>query len=145
MTENLTKLPVKSILRKSSLTFIEHDDSDVQINLDTEKPTKIKVEQIQTPPKEYPGEEEDEKARRDDFEMKRKMNRHQEAMKVMLAKKLLSQEDNIEEERDINTEDEAVSDASEDALDNTQDDDYYYASADDTTDEPEKQQTNPAV
>lgn len=74
------------------------------------------------------------------------MNRHQEAMKVLLAKKLLSQEENIEEEPDINTEDETVSDASEDNLDQPQEDgnDYYYASADDTVDETE-QQTKSAV
>lgn len=73
------------------------------------------------------------------------MNRHQEAMKSQIAKKLLSQEEGIEEEGDVHTEDETVSDGSEDALDHTQDDnDYYYASADDVTDEPE-QQTNSAV
>ncbi|KFM64499.1 hypothetical protein X975_14158, partial [Stegodyphus mimosarum] len=74
------------------------------------------------------------------------MNRHQEAMKVQIAKKLLSQEENIEEELDINTEDETVSDASEDVLESTQDDDndYYYASADDVTDDAE-QQTNSSV
>lgn len=148
MTENLTKLPVKSILRKSSLTFIEHDDSEIQITLDSEKPTKVIVEPLQTPPKEYPGETDEEKARREEFELKRKMNRHQEAMKVQIAKKLLSQEENIEEEADINTEDETVSDGSEDALDNTrdgEDNDYYYASADDTTDGPEQQTTNSAM
>lgn len=146
MTENLTKLPVKSILRKSSLTFIEHDESEIQISLESEKPTKVIVEPLETPPKEYPGETEDEKARREEFELKRKMNRHQEAMKVQIAKKLLSQEENIEEEGDIHTEDDTVSDGSEDALDHTHDDDndYYYASADDTTEEPARQ-TNSAV
>lgn len=143
MTENLTKLPVKSILRKSSLTFIEHDDSDIQITLDTEKPTKVIVEPIETPPKEYPGETEEEKARRDEFELKRKMNRHQEAMKVAIAKKLLSQEENIEEELDLNTEDETVSDASEDALENADDNDYYYASND--TEDANEQKTKAAV
>ncbi|XP_042901774.1 uncharacterized protein [Parasteatoda tepidariorum] len=147
MTENLTKLPVKSILRKSSLTFIEHDDSEIQISLDMEKPTKVIVEPIETPPKEYPGETEEEKARREDFELKRKMNRHQEAMKVAIAKKLLSQEENIEEELDANTEDDA-SVASEDALESTRgedDNDYYYASADDITEDDIDQQTNSNV
>ncbi|XP_054722348.1 uncharacterized protein LOC129232132 [Uloborus diversus] len=141
MTENLTKLPVKSILRKSSLTFIEHDDSEVEITLETEKPTKVIVEPVQTPPKEYPGETEEEKARRQEFELKRKLNRAQEAMKVQIAKKLLSQEEGIEEEIDVPTEDETVSDASEDALENNreEDNDYYYASADDVTEDGESQ------
>ncbi|XP_055950539.1 uncharacterized protein LOC129984643 [Argiope bruennichi] len=143
MTENLTKLPVKSILRKSSLTFIEHDDSEIQLTLDSEKPTKVIVEPVETPPKEYPGETEEEKARREEFELKRKMNRHQEAMKVAIAKKLLSQEE-IEEELDLNTEDETVSDASEDALEKD-DNEYYYASTDDITEDATEQNTKSTV
>ena len=69
------------------------------------------------------------------------MNRHQEAMKVQIAKKLLSQEEGIEEEGDIHTEDDTVSDGS-DALDHTQDDEYY-ASADDTIDEPDEHTKSP--
>lgn len=73
------------------------------------------------------------------------MNRHQEAMKVQIAKKLLSQEEGIEEEGEVHTEDDTVSDGSEDALEHTQDDDndYYYASADDTIDEPEEHTKSP--
>lgn len=63
-------------------------------------------------------------------------------MKVQIAKKLLSQEEGIEEEGEVHTEDDTVSDGSEDALEHTQDDDYY-ASADDTIDEPEEHTTSP--
>ncbi|GFW78016.1 transposable element Tc1 transposase [Trichonephila clavipes] len=86
-------------------------------------------------------------ARREEFELKRKMNRHQEAMKVAIAKKLLSQEENIEEELDINTEDETVSDASEDALESARgdDNDYYYASTDDIAEAANEQNTKSVV
>ncbi|KAG8187947.1 hypothetical protein JTE90_027718 [Oedothorax gibbosus] len=107
----------------------------ITISLDSEKPTKVIVEAIETPPKEYPGETAEEKARREEFELKRKMNRHQEAMKVAASKKLLSQEDNIEEEHDVQTEDdEPTSDASEDVLDDAKEDDneYFYESTDKT-------------
>ncbi|GFS32436.1 hypothetical protein NPIL_21931 [Nephila pilipes] len=123
------------------------DDEPTWLTLDSEKPTKVIVEPVETPPKEYPGETEEEKARREEFEMKRKMNRHQEAMKVAIAKKLLSQEENIEEELDINTEDETVSDASEDALENAREDDndYYYASTDDIAEDTNEQNRKSVV
>ncbi|GIY35428.1 hypothetical protein CEXT_521501 [Caerostris extrusa] len=110
-------------------------------------PPKLLWNPWRHPPKEYPGETEDEKARREEFELKRKINRHQEAMKVAIAKKLLSQEENIEEELDHNTEDETVSDASEDALENTREDDreYYYASTDDITEDGIEQKTKSAA
>ncbi|CAL1294931.1 unnamed protein product [Larinioides sclopetarius] len=114
-----------------------------RLTLDSEKPTKVIVEPVETPPKEYPGETEEEKARREEFELKRKMNRHQEAMKVAIAKKLLSQEE-IEEELDLNTEDETVSDASEDALEKD-DNEYYYASTDDVTEDATEQNTKSTV
>ncbi|GBL92244.1 hypothetical protein AVEN_35802-1 [Araneus ventricosus] len=82
-------------------------------------------------------------SRREEFELKRKMNRHQEAMKVAIAKKLLSQEE-IEEELDLNTEDETVSDASEDALEKD-DNEYYYASTDDITEDATEQNTKSNV